>query len=60
VIDLRFWHSLGLLQGNMTVDNVSLDEDVVIQVTTFYPNRLMKPEGNGGVLIDVGGSSEEY
>jgi serine/threonine protein kinase len=55
VLGLRFAHSLGLLHGHLTVNNVLFNEDGVIQITNFCLNRLMKPEGNSSGIVDVGG-----
>jgi serine/threonine protein kinase len=55
VFGLRFAHSLSLLHGHLTVNNVLFNEDGMIQITYFCLNRLMKPEGNSGGIVDVGG-----
>jgi hypothetical protein len=60
VLGLRFGHSLGLLHGHLTVNNVLFQEDGVIQITYFCLNRLMKPEWNSNGIIDVGGFFGEY
>jgi hypothetical protein len=54
VLGLRFGHGLGLLHGHLTVNNVLLNENGVIQITYFCLNRLMKPEWNSGGMVDVG------
>jgi serine/threonine protein kinase len=60
VLGLRFGHSLGLLYGHLTVDNVLFNEDVVIQITDFCLSRLIKPEGNSSGIVDVGGFFGQY
>jgi serine/threonine protein kinase len=55
VLGLRFAHSLDLLHGHLTVNNVIFNEDGMIQITNFCLNRLMKPEGNSSGIIDAGG-----
>jgi serine/threonine protein kinase len=55
VLCVRFSHSLGLLHGDLTVNNVFLNENGVIQIADVCLNRLMKPEGNSGGMVDIGG-----
>jgi hypothetical protein len=59
VLSLRFAYSLGLFYGHLTVSNVPINEDGVIQITYFCLNRLMKPEWNSNGIVDVGGSFGE-
>jgi hypothetical protein len=59
VLGLRFAHSLGMLHGHLTVDNVLFNENRVIQITHFYLNRLMKLEWNSSGMVDIGGFFRE-
>jgi hypothetical protein len=53
VLGLRFAHSLGLLHGHLTVNDVLSNENGVIQITYFCLNRLMNPEWNSSGIVDV-------
>jgi hypothetical protein len=59
VLSLQFSHSFDLLHANMTLDDACFRADVVIQITIFHLNRLIKPDGSAGAMTDVGGSSGE-
>jgi serine/threonine protein kinase len=59
VLGLRFSHSLGLLHGHLTGNNVYLKEDGMIQMTDFCLNGLRQLERNPTAKVDVGGFSGE-
>jgi serine/threonine protein kinase len=59
VLGLRFVHSLGLLHGHVTGNNVFLDEDGVIQITDFCTNSSSSLEGHQSAKTDIGGFSGE-
>jgi hypothetical protein len=59
VLGLRFSHSLGLLHGHLTGNNVYLKEDGMIQITDFCINDLRQLESNPTAKVDVGGFSGE-
>jgi serine/threonine protein kinase len=48
VLGLRFGHSLGLLHGNLTGDNISFNEDGMIQISDFCLNDLRDWMGEVG------------
>jgi tRNA A-37 threonylcarbamoyl transferase component Bud32 len=60
VLGLRFAHSLGLVHGHLTVNDVLFNEDGVIQITYFCLNHLMKPEWNSSGIVDIGVFFGEY
>jgi hypothetical protein len=57
VLGLRFAHSLGLLHGHLTGNNVVFNEDGMIQITDFCMKSLREMECNHGAEADVGGFS---
>jgi serine/threonine protein kinase len=59
VLGLRFCHSLGLLHGHLTSNNVLFDEEGTIQITDFGMKSLGDLKGNESAKIDVGGFSGE-
>jgi hypothetical protein len=53
VLCLRFGHSLDLLYGHLTEDNLRSNEDGVIQITDVCLDHFMKPEWTSGRMVDV-------
>jgi serine/threonine protein kinase len=58
-LGLRFGHSLGLVHGHLTANNVLFKENGVIQIADFCVNRLAEWDWNSGENLTVGGFSEE-
>jgi serine/threonine protein kinase len=48
VLGLRFAHSLGLVQGHLTTNNILFDSDHCIQIVDFHP-----------IVLEVGESEHE-
>jgi hypothetical protein len=40
VMGLRFVHSFGLLHANLTMSNIELAEDPVIEIADFFSEKL--------------------
>jgi serine/threonine protein kinase len=59
VLGLRFAHSLGVLHGHLTGNNILFDSDGKIQIADFCVQRLTEQEGNNGARADLGGFSGE-
>jgi serine/threonine protein kinase len=59
VLGLRFAHSLGVLHGHLTGNNILFDSDVKIQIADFCVQRLAEQERNNGAKPDVRGFSVE-
>jgi serine/threonine protein kinase len=55
VLGLRFAHSLGVVHGHLTGNNVLLDGSGVIQIADFCLISLRDSEGQNRVMIDNGG-----
>jgi serine/threonine protein kinase len=55
VLSLWFAHSLGVLHGHLTGNNILFDLDGRIQIADFCVQCLAEQEGHSGVRSDVGG-----
>jgi hypothetical protein len=59
VLALQYAHSLGLLHGHLTANNVIFDGAGTIQITDFYLNGFGAVKGSEGTQGDGGGFSGE-
>jgi hypothetical protein len=59
VLSMRFAHSFGLLHGDLTFDNVLLDDEGLIQICDFCQNSLSEVGGNSDGMEELGGFSGE-
>jgi hypothetical protein len=59
VLGLRFSHSLGLLHGHPTTNNVFFEADRMIQISDFCMNTLQELESDTAMKADVQGFSRE-
>jgi hypothetical protein len=59
VLSMRFAHSLGLLHGHLTANNVLFDDDGVVQICDFCVQSLSEVGGNSEAIAEVGGFSGE-
>jgi serine/threonine protein kinase len=59
VLSMRFAHSLGLLHGHLTANNVLFDDDGMIQICDFCLKSLSEVECNSEAIAEVGGFSGE-
>jgi hypothetical protein len=59
VMGLRFAHSLGIVHGHLTANQMFLNENGVIQITGFDQNGTGEFEDNEGADADIGVFSGE-
>jgi hypothetical protein len=59
VLGLRFGHSLGLLHGHLTAENVLFNENGIVQIADFCVNHLADRDWSSCKNVDVGGFSGE-
>jgi serine/threonine protein kinase len=57
VLALRFAHSLGLIHGHLTTDNIHFDSDHNIQIVDFHPILVDVSESEGKETTRVEGLS---
>jgi tRNA A-37 threonylcarbamoyl transferase component Bud32 len=60
VLGLRFVHSLGLVHGHLTGNNVFFNEDGIIQICDFSLDNVIHQECDKGMETDVGHFSREH